>query len=199
MRGVGQWFSAAVGAVAVASMAWAGGVQAQSSSQAVASPSSSTSSWNTASHALALGLPAVAAWSSLRERDTEGALQLTYALGTTLASVGVLKSQITARRPDGSGEDSFPSGHTAIAFASARFMQERYPDAVPPALLYGAAGLTAVARVQADKHHWKDTLVGAALGYALASYWTDARPGAPRVLLLPTAKGVMLTWQQPLQ
>lgn len=180
-----RFASTVVIAISMASTGWA---------QAQSLPSQS---WNNASHGLALGLSAVAAWHSYRESDVDGMRQLTYALGTTLASVGVLKSEISARRPDGSGHDSFPSGHTAIAFASARFMHKRYADAPSPFLLYGAAGLTALARVQAEKHAWKDTVAGAALGYALASYWTEARLG-PKVLLLPTRKGVVLTWQQPL-
>ncbi|WP_090128835.1 hypothetical protein [Limnohabitans sp. Rim11] len=59
------------------------------------------------------------------------------------------------KRPDGSGNDSFPSGQTAIAFAAARFYDKHYATEASP-YLYAAADLTAVARVKADKHYAKD-------------------------------------------
>jgi membrane-associated phospholipid phosphatase len=117
-------------------------------------------------------------------------------LGATLAATTALKSLIHEQRPDGSGNDSFPSGHTAIAFAAARFIDKRYaPEASP--YLYAAAGLTALARVKADKHYTKDVVVGAALGYASAEYFTRPIAGGA-VSLMPGKSGFAVVWQKPL-
>lgn len=152
-------------------------------------------SWQTTSDLLAVGLPAAAAVLTLQEPDRTGTEQLALTLGGTLVSTQVLKSQLPEERPDHSGNDSFPSGHTAVAFAAARFTQKRYGAQIHPALLYGAATLTAVARVKADQHYAGDTLAGAALGYAWAEFCTESRSDQ-QLALWPTAKGVALLWQR---
>lgn len=152
--------------------------------------------WGVASDLLAVGLPTVAAAYTYRDRDADGAAQLAWTLGATVASTEILKGQISEMRPDKSDDKSFPSGHTAVAFASARYLDKRYAGQVNPYLLYGAAGLTALARVQADKHYWKDTIAGGALGYAWAEYFTETRAGG-RVSLLPAPSGVTVAWQRP--
>ena len=152
--------------------------------------------WATASDLLAVGLPTLAAAYTYRARDADGAAQLAWTLGATVGSTEILKHQISALRPDQSDDKSFPSGHTAVAFASARYLDKRYAGQVSPYLLYGAASLTALARVQADKHYWKDTIAGGALGYAWAEYFTETRAGG-RVSLQPAPNGVTLAWQRP--
>lgn len=152
--------------------------------------------WNTASDLLALGLPATAAAYTAYQQDGEGGRQLLGSLVGTVGTAELLKSQVSEMRPDRSDDKSFPSGHAAVAFASARYLHKRYEQAVNPYLLYGAAGLTALARVQADKHYWKDTVAGAALGYAWAEYFTDTRSGE-RVSLLNQPHGLAVAWQRP--
>jgi membrane-associated phospholipid phosphatase len=141
-------------------------------------------------------LPLLAAGTAFGKGDSQGVKELTYSLGATLAATTALKSLIHEQRPDGSGNDSFPSGHTAIAFAAARFIDKRYaPEASP--YLYAAAGLTALARVKADKHFTKDVVVGAALGYASAEYFTRPIAGGA-VSLMPGKSGFAVVWQKPL-
>jgi membrane-associated phospholipid phosphatase len=167
-------------AVSMAGVANAGGVQ----------------TWGNVSDALAVGLPLLAAGHAFGKGDSQGVKELTYSLGATLAATTALKSLIHEQRPDGSGNDSFPSGHTAIAFAAARFIDKRYaPEASP--YLYAAAGLTALARVKADKHFTKDVVVGAALGYASAEYFTRPIAGGA-VSLMPGKSGFAVVWQKPL-
>lgn len=151
--------------------------------------------WGTTSDLLALGLPAVAAAYTAHDRDVDGAGQLAWTLGATVASAEILKAQVSEVRPDRSDDKSFPSGHTAVAFATARYLDKRYAGQINPYLLYGAASLTALARVQADKHYWQDTIAGGALGYAWAEYFTETRAGG-RISLLPTARGVTVGWQR---
>ena len=66
----------------------------------------------------------------------------------TVAVAEIVKSQHHETRPDGSGNDSFPSLHTAVTFSAARFMDKRYDDSFSP-IYYATAALTGVARVEA--------------------------------------------------
>jgi membrane-associated phospholipid phosphatase len=152
--------------------------------------------WGNVSDVLAIGLPLAVAGKAFSNGDTEGIKELTYSLGTTLVATQTLKSLIHEKRPDGSGNDSFPSGHTAIAFAAARFYDKRYASETSH-YLYAAAGLTALARVKADKHFTKDVLAGAGLGYVSAEYFTHPVSGGA-ISLMPAKSGVAVLWQKPL-
>ncbi len=65
---------------------------------------------------------------------------------------------------------SFPSGHTAAAFAAATVLHstlaDRNPDSrvLTGSLLYGGAAFTALARVYHSEHWLSDTALGAAIG-----------------------------------
>lgn len=154
-------------------------------------------SWGTASDVLALGLPALAAGAAWAQNDSDGMKSLTYALGSTYAATTVLKKSIHATRPDGSDNESFPSGHTALAFAAARFIDKRYGADVAAYTpwLYAAAGLTGVARVQANQHRAQDVLAGGALGYATAHYFTEPVKGG-QLSLMPTPGGAAVAWHR---
>lgn len=167
-------------AITVAGVANAGGVQ----------------TWGHLSDALAVGLPLLATGTAFGKGDSQGVKELTYTLGATLAADTALKSLIHEQRPDGSGNDSFPSSHTAIAIAAARFIEKRYASEASP-YLYAVAGFTALARVKADKHYAKDVLVGAGLGYAAAEYFTRPIAGGA-VSFMPGKSGVAVLWQKPL-
>lgn len=71
-------------------------------------------------------------------------------------------------RPDGSGYNSFPSGHTASAFAAAEFLRQEYRDISP---WYGYAGYfvataTGTLRMYNNKHWFSDVVAGAGFGIA---------------------------------
>ena len=154
-------------------------------------------SWHGVSNGLALGVPALAAYNVYQRRDVEGAKELTRVLAGTFVSTMALKSQIHAMRPDGSDEDSMPSGHTAMAFSAARFAHVRYGDNANPWLLYGAASLTGLARVRANQHHWRDVFAGAALGYAWGSFASSklsALPAGATVSISPQPHGLWVEW-----
>jgi len=106
--------------------------------------------------AAALGVPAV-------QGDWRGDLE---AGGSLLLSSGVtygLKRAFPEERPDHSDRKSFPSGHTASAFAAAATLENRYGwQAGLPA--FALATFVATARVEARKHHWYDCVAGAAIG-----------------------------------
>lgn len=134
----------------------------------------SDESYRTLSNVLALGLPAAAAIISVAQDDGSGILQLAKAEGLTLLSTEILKRVTHETRPNGKDDKSFPSGHTAVAFAAAQYMQERggWQYGVPA---YALAGLVGYSRVEAHEHYWRDVVAGAALGMAAGAYFTDKR------------------------
>ena len=116
--------------------------------------------------------------------DWEGARQAALSLGTAEGIALLGKATIHEQRPDQSDNNSFPSGHSALAFASATTMYKRYGWEVGvPA--YALATLTASARVAARKHHWYDALAGAAIGSSSGWLFTDAFNN--KVQLIPWA------------
>lgn len=93
-----------------------------------------------------------------------------------LASVMMLKKFTHQLRPDGSTYNSFPSGHTAQAFAAATFLSEEYKDRFPwmPYAAYGLATSVGALRMANNRHYISDVLVGAGLGILSmkVAYWT---------------------------
>lgn len=80
-------------------------------------------------------------------------------------------------RPADTSEDndSFPSGHTLMSFASAAYLQTMgslfYPDSktvkITAIATWTLAGSTAILRVVGGSHHLTDVLAGAAIGSTL--------------------------------
>ena len=100
----------------------------------------------------------------------------------TIASVGigfgvktVLKKAIKEERPDGSDNQSFPSGHATMAFAAARSIDKEFrKDCIwIPIAGYAAATAVGIERIANKRHHWYDVLAGAAIGIGSAelTWW----------------------------
>ncbi len=81
-------------------------------------------------------------------------------------SVWGLKNSIQRLRPNGSGMNSFPSGHTATAFAGAEFLRQEYKDTYPwiGYAGYGLATATGILRMYNNKHWLSDVVTGAGIG-----------------------------------
>ena len=95
-------------------------------------------------------------------------------MSTTVLS---LKSITHIQRPDGSAFNSFPSGHTATAFASAEFLWQEYKDV---SIWYGISGYaiataTGAFRIYNDKHWLTDVVAGAGIGILSTkiAYWIN--------------------------
>lgn len=165
----------------------------------VASPSpvmaDPVKSWDKLSTALAFGVIGSAAYTTFSKPDAEGHTEFLKAMATTLVATEALKAIFPKNRPDGSGNDSFPSGHTSMAFAAATYFDIRYGDQyktmVP--IFYGAAALTAVGRVKANKHTFEDVAAGALIGVALAHTFTT-QPDGSGTVVYPTGDGVGMTY-----
>lgn len=123
-------------------------------------------------HVLAIGLPTVAAGLSLMNDDKEGFLQLMKSEAATLVIVETLKQSTHQTRPNGKDDKSFPSGHSAVAFSAAQFMQMKggWEYGLPA---YLAASYVANSRVEAREHRWRDVVAGAATGALTTYYFTD--------------------------
>lgn len=81
--------------------------------------------------------------------------------------VQALKYTIRRDRPDHSNNKSFPSGHSASAFATATVLQRYYGWKVGlPA--YALGGYVALARMSWNRHHASDVVMGAGFGIAAA-------------------------------
>jgi membrane-associated phospholipid phosphatase len=94
-----------------------------------------------------------------------------------------------------SGSDkSFVSGHATHAFAVATVFAMEYRDSyVVPPLAYGLATLTALSRVNDNKHWTTDVVLGAGVGFlvgVLAYRLSPFRPGARgNISVLPMIDG----------
>ncbi|MFO6446547.1 phosphatase PAP2 family protein [Erythrobacter sp. NE805] len=132
----------------------------------IASQPASASSQDDWARASDIGVGGLLLWSigvPLAEGDSKGALQAGAADVAGFAAAQALKEAFPETRPDRSGNDSFPSGHTATAFAAATsILERRGPGEGVPAL--ALAGVVGLARVEADKHYWYDVVAGAAIG-----------------------------------
>ena len=86
-----------------------------------------------------------------------------------------LKHLVKEERPNGSNTLSFPSGHTAIAFASAQFMFREYKDTnfLLSISGYSFAVFTGAYRMFNDKHWFGDVVAGAGFGILSTelAYW----------------------------
>jgi hypothetical protein len=130
----------------------------------VASPAAaSDKDWDKASDVGAIALTAWSIGVPAVTGDGKGALQAAGSIGASYAVATGLKEIFPERRPDGSDNRSFPSGHTAASFGAAASIFERRgaSEGIPA---FALATFVGVARVKADKHHWYDVLAGAAVG-----------------------------------
>ena len=118
------------------------------------------------------GLPAFAAGWSYFNNDTDGVVQLVKSEAATVLLTEGLKNASHQTRPDGSDNKSFPSRHAAVAFSAAQYMQMKggWEYGLPA---YAAAAYVANARVESNRHRWRDVAAGAATGALTTYYFTD--------------------------
>jgi membrane-associated phospholipid phosphatase len=100
---------------------------------------------------------------------------------------------------------SFPSGHTAAAFAIGTVLAESGSDThrkLRRSIGYGIGVLTAYQRVNHDAHWFSDTVAGAAIGIAAAKVIMRRRREAEpfgHLGIAPVDDGMMLTYTVPLR
>lgn len=109
--------------------------------------------------------------NNLKDRSIIMATSYALMAGSTLG----IKSWTKIERLDGSSNNSFPSGHTATAFAGAEFMWQEYKDVN---IWYGISGYAVAAgtgffRIYNGRHWLSDVAMGAGIGIlsTKAAYW----------------------------
>ncbi|MBK1894195.1 phosphatase PAP2 family protein [Chryseobacterium paridis] len=106
--------------------------------------------------------------AGVKGRNNIGRATLSY--GTSLAIMAILVNSIKytskVERPDASAKNSFPSGHAAMAFTNAGFLDKEYGLVNPAYSIggYGAATLTGLGRNLNNRHWMPDILAGAGIG-----------------------------------
>ncbi|HKG05942.1 MAG TPA: phosphatase PAP2 family protein [Pedobacter sp.] len=135
--------------------------------------------------------PAAAVYG-LRLAGVKGKHSFADATGLYLLSEAImggtvrgLKSWTQRLRPNGSASNSFPSGHTANAFASAEFLNQEYKDTHPwiGYAGYTIATATGILRMYNNKHWLSDVVAGAGLGIISTKISYLVYPGLKRVVI----------------
>ena len=121
-----------------------------------------------------------------------------------------LKDLSSRERPDNSNDESFPSGHASKA-ASRSAMARRNieamggPNWLKQAGIWGLHGVaigTGLARVEANKHHLSDVLVGYAMGQFVANFmhfaFMSEDNAQVQIKFSPVARGGVFTLTLPL-
>ena len=123
--------------------------------------------------AIALGLSCV----GIKGKDNTRDIAMIYLMSNVIlnATVTTLKHTTHQLRPDGSAYNSFPSGHTTEAFASAELLRIEYKDRSPwlGIVGYSIAAATGYLRMYNNKHWFSDVVSGAGIGIASTkiAYW----------------------------
>ena len=169
--------------------------QGMRAEEGVLTPSRGQKGVRTSTDVIAVALPATALAVTLIEQDweglKEGALSAAVTAGVTLG----LKYLVKENRPDFSNRHSFPSGHSAVTFASATYIGRRYgwKWSIPA---YALSAYTAWGRVYGKKHHWWDVAAGAAIGAASSMIFTHPYMRRHEAALVPMVSdagaGVMM-------
>jgi membrane-associated phospholipid phosphatase len=120
---------------------------------------------------VAIALPLVAAGISIDKDDLTGLAQMTVDTLTTVGAAYALKHFVREERPDHSDFQSFPSDTSALAFAPASFLWDRYgwEYGVPA---YAAAMFVGYSRIDAKQHHWYDVAASAGLAFVSSKIFT---------------------------
>ncbi|MDR1984662.1 MAG: phosphatase PAP2 family protein [Prevotellaceae bacterium] len=126
--------------------------------------------------------PALAAFTmklaGVKSKHKLSDMIIIYALSNILETgiVHATKNITKRMRPDGSKNNSFPSGHTATAFVAAEFLHQEYKDKSVWISIggYTMASLVGVSRILNDKHWVSDVVAGAGVGVISTKivYWT---------------------------
>ncbi len=105
-------------------------------------------------------------------------------------AAGALKTLVGRERPYVGGSpstfepfnlknESFPSGHTAMAFALATTFAAETPDRLSDVFFYVGATMTGLSRIHDDRHWLTDVVAGAGVGYLAGRWATRAHRRIP--------------------
>lgn len=148
-----------------------------------------------------------------KPRLADGALHAAEALAAAGVVNGLLKFGLGRGRPDHVGYDSdelrplsladhwqsFPSGHTVVAFSLAASLSEETGNPWVSGLAYGSAAMVGWSRVYDNRHWTSDVVAGAILGMVVSRStirWLhrrgDSRVSSPNLILTPRGLSVRI-------
>jgi len=146
-------------------------------------PAAAGDATETTGDVLSLLIPASAYVITFCHEDPPGRRQFEISFLTSVGTVYGMKAVIDQHGPNGHSH-SFPSGHSALAFSGAAFLQGRY------GLQYGlpaflAAGFVGFSRVESENHRWVDVAAGAGISILSALFFVS--PYGEEISLVPLA------------
>jgi len=105
------------------------------------------------------GVEGQSSWSRMLTADA-------FSVAIMTSVVNTLKYTVKSKRPDGTANNSFPSGHTATAFMTATMLTNEYGWRSPLISIgaYTSATLTGLFRMANNRHWLSDVLFGAGIG-----------------------------------
>ena len=106
-----------------------------------------------------LGVTGVKAQHGFVDRALEAAIAASFVAGTGM----LMKKFIYSPRPDGTDDNSFPSGHTCVAFMGAELVRMEYGWGWGTGA-YVVAAAVAMMRSYHERHWLSDLLAGAGVG-----------------------------------
>jgi PAP2 superfamily len=122
----------------------------------------------------------------MAEGNGAGSLEIgAESLAATAALTQILKTTVHRHRPEGTSTQSFPSGHTSFAFASATFIARYVDDAAEGRgdklgyLTYIPAAYVGISRIEGQRHFASDVTFGAFLGIFLTNWIYNAHRAPP--------------------
>ncbi|MEG0519395.1 MAG: phosphatase PAP2 family protein, partial [Bacteroidales bacterium] len=119
----------------------------------------------------AAGVQSRSSWGRMLVSDA-------FSVGLMVTAVNVMKTVIHVKRPDGSSNNSYPSGHTATAFMTATMFSKEYgPRSKWYSIgAYTVATATGLTRMLNNRHWFTDGMCGAGIGIItteLGYYFAD--------------------------
>ena len=133
------------------------------------------------------------AFDDLGFEEDNGFMQLAKTFALTEITTHSLKYTVESKRPNGE-KHSFPSGHTAAAFAGSGFIQKRYgwEYGIPAHLLAAFVGYS---RIETKAHWASDVIAGAAIGLFYNYIFTTPFNASSHVYPIVTSNSVAIAWQ----
>ena len=151
--------------------------------------------------ALGVALLAGEAFGSERMVDVTGhTLQAGIAAGVIATGVKFLTGRERPNSATGTGQlspfktgdTSFPSGHTALAFGMASALAGEIPGAWDDVGFYGLATATGLSRINDNRHWFSDVVAGAAVGILAGRWATRSHRNRMPLVAVPGGVGFSL-------
>ncbi len=126
-------------------------------------------------------------------RVSHAGMDLIRALIVSEAMVETLKYTTRRERPDGSGKNSFPSGHAADTFAFATALERHLNwKLFVPAYLFSS--YVAMSRLPANRHWLSDVMMGSAVGIIAGRTVTGHELMKYNVQIVPVPGGIGVSY-----